>query len=63
MPGHAVYRLIVLQYGGSEELEHVRFKYVYEDFCAVTMKSYKDASGSLAGSLHVTVLKPVKEFL
>jgi len=43
MPGHAVYRLIILQYGRSEELEYVRCKYVYEDFCAFTTKSYKDA--------------------
>jgi len=51
MPGHAVYRLIILQYGRSEELEHVHRKYAYEDFCAFTTKSYKAASGSLAGSV------------
>jgi hypothetical protein len=58
-----VYRLIILQYGRLEELEHVRCKYVFEDFCAFTTKGYKDASGSLAGSVCMSVLKPVKEFL
>jgi len=51
MPGHAAYRLILLKYGRSEELEHVRCKHVFEDFCAFTTKSYKDASGSLVGTV------------